>query len=126
MPLTRISMKKGTSAEYRKAIVSGVYEAMRETFNVPENDIFMLIHQHDDDEFHCDPNYLNIHRTDQMVVIQITVSNTRNIEQKKALFSAIAANLTKKPGLRPEDVFINLLETPKENWSFGLGIAQYA
>jgi 4-oxalocrotonate tautomerase len=126
MPLTRISMKKGTSAEYRKAIVSSIYEAMRDTFNVPENDIFMLMHQHDDDEFHCDPNYLGIHRSDQLIVIQITVSNTRNIEQKQALFAAIAANLTKNPGLRPEDVFINLLEVPKENWSFGSGLAQYA
>jgi 4-oxalocrotonate tautomerase len=126
MPLTRISLKKGTSASYRKAIVSGIYEAMRATFNVPENDIFMLVHQHEDDEFHCDPSYLGIQRSDQLVVIQATVSNTRNIEQKKALFAAIVANLTKNPGLRAEDVFINLLEVPKENWSFGFGIAQYA
>jgi 4-oxalocrotonate tautomerase len=126
MPFTRISLKKGTSAAYRKAIVSSIYEAMRETFNVPENDIFMLIHQHDDDEFHCDPSYMGVERSDRLVVIQITVSNTRNIDQKKALFAGIAANLAKSPGLRMEDIFINLLEVPKENWSFGLGLAQYA
>ncbi|HXA46461.1 MAG TPA: tautomerase family protein [Burkholderiaceae bacterium] len=126
MPLTRISLRKGTSSDYRKAIVSGIYEAMRETFNVPENDIFMLVHQHEEDEFHCDPSYMNIQRSDQLVIIQATVSNTRNVDQKKALFAAIVANLTKNPGLRPEDVFINLLEVPKENWSFGHGMAQYA
>jgi phenylpyruvate tautomerase PptA (4-oxalocrotonate tautomerase family) len=126
MPLVRISLKKGRSTEYRKAIVAGIYDAMRETFNVPENDKFVLIHQHDDDEFDCSPDYLGIHRTDQLVVIQITANNTRNVEQKKAFFSAIAANLAKSPGIRPEDVFINLVEVAKENWSFGLGVAQYA
>ena len=126
MPLTRISMKKGTSANYRKAIMDGLYEAMRETFNVPENDRFMLIHQHDEDEFDFGADYLGIHRSDRLVVIQLTVNNTRTVEQKKALFAAIAARLTANPGLRPEDIFINLIEVEKENWSFGHGLAQYA
>jgi len=126
MPLVRISMKKGTSTAYRQAIVTGIYQAMRETFNVPENDRFVLLHQHDDDEFDCDPGYMGIVRTGQLVIIQITANNTRNVEQKKALYGAIVANLARDPGIRPEDVFINLVEVLKENWSFGLGLAQYA
>ena len=126
MPLARISIKKGRSADYRKAIGDGIYEAMRETFNVPENDRFILLHQHDDDEFDCDPGYLGIRRTDNLVLIQITASNTRGIEQKKALYAAIATRLAASPGIRSEDVFINLVEVQKENWSFGLGLAQYA
>ncbi len=126
MPLTRISLKRGTSVEYRKAIMSGVYEAMRETFNVPEDDRFMIVTQHDEGEFEFGADYLNIHRSDQLVIIQLTVSNTRTVEQKKALFAAIAAKLTSNPGLRPEDIFINLVEVVKENWSFGFGLAQYA
>jgi phenylpyruvate tautomerase PptA (4-oxalocrotonate tautomerase family) len=119
-------MKKGATALYRKAIMDGIYEAMRETFNVPADDRFMLLHQHDDDEFDCDPGYMGIRRTENLVVLQITVSNTRGIEQKKALYAAIAARLAANPGIRPEDVFINLVEVQKENWSFGLGLAQYA
>lgn len=126
MPLVRISMKKGTSAAYRKALVTGIYEAMRETFNVPENDRFALLHQHDDDEFDCDANYMGVHRTDRLIMLQITVSNTRNIEQKKALYAAIVARLAQNPGVGADDVFINLIEVAKENWSFGLGLAQYA
>jgi phenylpyruvate tautomerase PptA (4-oxalocrotonate tautomerase family) len=126
MPLVRISMKKGTSAAYRKAIASGIYQAMRETFNVPENDKFILFHQHDEDEFDCDAGYLGIQRTNQLVIIQITANNTRTVEQKKALYAAIAANLARDPGMRMEDVFISLVEVAKENWSFGLGLAQYA
>jgi phenylpyruvate tautomerase PptA (4-oxalocrotonate tautomerase family) len=119
-------MKKGTTAPYRKAIMDGLYAAMRETFNVPEEDRFMVIHQHDDDEFDYGANYFNIARSDKLVLIQLTVSNTRTVEQKKALFAAIVANLTANPGLRPEDIFINLVEVVKENWSFGYGLAQYA
>ena len=65
-------------------------------------------------------------RSDDVVFIQITANNTRGLEQKKALFARIAQLLGESPGLRPEDVFINIVEVAKENWSFGHGLAQYA
>jgi phenylpyruvate tautomerase PptA (4-oxalocrotonate tautomerase family) len=126
MPLTRISLRRGKPPEYRKAIMDGLYEAMRETFNVPEDDRFMSVTQHDADEFLYGAHYLGIERSDDLVLIQLTVSNTRTVEQKKALFAAIAKKLGDNPGVRPQDVFINLVEVAKENWSFGNGIAQYA
>jgi phenylpyruvate tautomerase PptA (4-oxalocrotonate tautomerase family) len=126
MPLTRIALRKGKSAQYRKAILDGVYDAMRETFNVPEDDRFMMITQHDEDEFLYGKHFLGIDRGDDLVIIQLTVSNTRTVEQKKALFARIAEKLGQNPGLRPQDVFINLVEVAKENWSFGHGEAQYA
>jgi hypothetical protein len=33
--------------------------------------------------------------------------------------------LAESPGVRPEDVMINLVEVLPENWSFGHGEAQY-
>ena len=78
------------------------------------------------DSFDYGPDYLGIARSDDLVIIQLTVSNTRTLDQKKALFARISANLTESPGLRPEDIFINLVEVPKENWSFGHGVAHYA
>ena len=126
MPLTRISLRRGSTAAHRKAILDGVYLAMRETFNVPEDDRFMLVSEHDADDFSYGADYLGIHRGDDLVIIQLTVSNTRNTAQKKALFARIAARLSKDPGLRPEDIFINLVEVAPENWSFGHGVAQYA
>jgi 4-oxalocrotonate tautomerase len=126
MPLTRISLRKGKSPEYRKAIVEGVYLALRQTFDVPEDDLFMVVDEHDDDGFFYGATYLDIPRSDDLVIIQLTVSNTRGIDQKKALFRRIVELLTERPGLRPEDVFINLVEVQKENWSFGHGVAQYA
>jgi len=126
MPLVRITLRRGKSSAHLAALRNGVYQAMRETFNVPENDRFILISQHDADEFDYDPGYLGIARSDDLVIVQITCNTGRTVEMKQALYRSIANNLAADPGLRPEDVFINLVETSKENWSFGNGIAQYA
>ena len=126
MPLTRVSLRHGKSAPYRKAVLDGVYAAMRETFEVPEGDRFMLVTEHDESGFVYGRSYLGIERTDDLVIIQLTVSNTRSVAQKQALFARIVEKLEKNPGIRPQDVFINLVEVAKENWSFGKGEAQYA
>ena len=125
MPLVRVSLRKGKPAAYRKAILDGIYEAMISTFNVPNEDRFMVINEHDEPDFSYSPTYFNIARTDDLILIQLTVSNTRGVEQKKALFRKIVDNLKASPGVRPEDVFINLVEVDPANWSFGHGIAQY-
>src|SRR5919108_4327851 len=77
MPLSRISLKKGKSPQYRQAILDGVYQAMRETFDVPEDDRFMIVTEHVDGDFVYGSHYLGIDRTDDLVIIQLTVSNTR-------------------------------------------------
>ncbi len=125
MPLVRVSLRRGKPAAYRKAILDGIYQAMISTFNVPNEDRFMVINEHDEPDFSYSPTYFNIARTDDLILIQLTVSNTRNVEQKKALFRRIVENLKASPGVRPEDVFINLVEVDPANWSFGHGIAQY-
>lgn len=124
MPLTRVSLRRGKPPAYRQAILEGLYLAMRETFNVPEGDRFMTISEHDEDGFVYDPNYLGIRRSDDLVMFQLTVSNTRPIEQKKQLYRRIVEHLTRNPGLRAEDILINLVEVLPENWSFGNGEAQ--
>jgi 4-oxalocrotonate tautomerase len=126
MPLTRVSLRAGKPPAYRKAILDGIYRGMRETFDVPDEDRFMVISEHEEDNFSYSADYLGIERTDDMVLIQLTVSNTRTVEKKKALYRKIVENLTTDPGLRPEDIFINLVEVLPENWSFGHGVAQYA
>lgn len=126
MPLVHISLRSGKPAAYRQAIFDGVYQAMRETFNVPEDDQFMVMTEHDAANFRYGASYLDVARSDDLVFIQITANNTRTIEQKKALFRRIAERLGEAPGVRPEDVFINLVEVARENWSLGHGVAQYA
>ena len=125
MPLVSIDLRRGKSAEYRKAICDGVYRAMRETFNVPEDDRFMVINEHEAGNLVYAKSYLGISHTDDIVIIQITANDTRTVEQKQAFFAKIAALLSESPGIRKEDIFISIVEVKKENWSFGNGIAQY-
>jgi 4-oxalocrotonate tautomerase len=126
MPLTRISLRRGKPAAYKRTVMTEVYEATRETFDVPEDDRFMTIIEHDEETFLFGRRYLGIERSDDLVMIQMTVSNTRTTEKKKALYRRIVERLAASPGIRREDVFINLVEVTKENWSFGNGEAQYA
>ena len=125
MPLVRIDIRKGKDATYRQEIGRVVYEAMVGV-GVPQKDRFQIIAEHDADNFIFDPDYLDIERTGDLVIIQITWNEGRTVEQKKALYKSIAEGLAKSPGIRVEDVFINLVEVKRENWSFGKGIAQYA
>lgn len=126
MPFVRISLREGKPPAYVRAIADGVYEAMLATINVPAGDRFQVITEHLADGLIYDPGYLGIRRTDDVVFIQITLNQGRSLELKKAFYARIAENLTKNPGMRKEDVLVNLVEVPKENWSFGNGIAQYA
>lgn len=126
MPLTRVNVMRGKPAAYRQSILDGIYRAMRDVFEVPEEDRFMTITEHDAADFSYSANYLGINRSEDLVMIQITANNTRALPQKQALYRRIVENLKENPGVRPEDVLINLVEVARENWSFGNGIAQYA
>jgi len=125
MPLIHISLRAGKPEAYRQAIFDSLYRAMREALNVPEDDQFMTITEHDAANFRYG-NAFGVVRSDDLVFIQITVFDTRTAEQKKVLFRRIAALLGERPGIRPEDVFVNILDAAKENWSVGQGLAQFA
>jgi 4-oxalocrotonate tautomerase len=125
MPLLHISLRAGKPEGYRQAIFDSLYRAMREALDVPEDDQFMTLTEHDAANFRYGNAY-GVVRSADVVYIQITVFNTRTLEQKKALFRRIAELLGESPGIRPEDVFVNVLESAKENWSVGHGLAQFA
>jgi len=126
MPFIQISLRAGKPSAYRQALCDGVYEAMRETFNVPADDQFMTVSEHDATNFRYGASYLDVARSDNLVFIQITANATRSADQKKALYQCIAERLGANPGVRPEDVFVNIVEVAPENWSLGHGLAQYA
>ncbi|MGO4377114.1 tautomerase family protein [Pseudoduganella sp. RAF53_2] len=125
MPLVHINLRKGKSREYIKAVADGVHQALAESYNVPADDRFQLIRQYDADEFIYDADYLGVHRTDDLVIIQITAGSWRDTETKQRLYQTIVANLTRATGIRAEDVFVSLVGVGKDDWSFGNGQAQY-
>ena len=126
MPLVRISLLKGKPASYRRKVGDAVHQALVETIDVPSKDRFQIITEHDPEDFVFDREYLGIARSRDLVIIQATLSAGRSLSLKRTLYQAIARRLHAAVGLRGEDVWINLVEVAKENWSFGNGIASYA
>jgi 4-oxalocrotonate tautomerase len=126
MPLVRISLVKGKPEAYRRKVGDAVHRALVEAIGVPPLDRFQLLTEHEPGDLVYDSNYLGIVRTSDLVIVQITLSTGRTLEQKRALYRRIAGNLGAAVGLRPQDAWINLVEVAKENWSFGNGVASYA
>ena len=127
MPLARIDVADETSAETVAAIGDVVYEAMVQLANVPEHDRFQIINRHAQDELiYPAAGYLGITYTSQIVFIQVTWNAGRSIEVKKAFYKAIADGVHARTGLRKQDVWINLIDVKREDWSFGNGEMQYA
>ena len=126
MPLVRIDLARGKSTEFRKTLGEIIYRAMRETINVPENDKFQIFNEHPPEDLNMADNYLGNTYSEDILIIQITMNAGRTVEMKKAFFKRIADDIHAQLKLRKDDVFINLVECVKENWSFGGGIAQYA
>lgn len=125
MPLVRISHAAGKPTAYADALSQGVHDAMVATFNVPRGDVFQVITEHAAG-LRVTPSFLGIDHGQEQVIVQITCSHGRTLEQKKALYAEIVRRLSENPGVPADDVIINLVETARENWSFGRGLAQYA
>ena len=126
MPLVRVDLLRGKPADYRRLAGEIIYQAMRSTINVPENDHFQILTEHEPGDLVFSPDYVGIHRTDDCIFIQVVLNEGRSLEQKRAFYKAVADGLHTRLGLRREDVFIVLVEVKKENWSFGNGEATYA
>jgi 4-oxalocrotonate tautomerase len=125
MPLVRISLLRGKGEGFGRKVGEVVYQAMVETLNVPLKDRFQVITEHGPESLVFDREYLDIPRSDGFIAIQVTLTEGRSIEAKKAFYSSVAQGLRRQLDVRPQDVFINLVEVKMENWSFGNGIAQY-
>ena len=127
MPLVRISVPQGKSVEYRRAIGDVIYDTTIAVLDVPKNNRFHIISEHAATDLIIDPTYLGIDRSENAIIIQITLNEGRaTLERKKIYYKAIADGLHARLGMRQEDVIINLIEVKKENWSLGNGEAQYA
>jgi len=126
MPLVRVSLVEGKSGDYKMKIGDVIHHAMVDKINCPQQDRFQLFTEHSKENFFCTPEYLGIKYSDNLIIIQITLNEGRSVELKKSLFQAIANGLRSALSVDIQDVFINLIEVKKENWSFGNGVAQYA
>jgi phenylpyruvate tautomerase PptA (4-oxalocrotonate tautomerase family) len=124
MPLARIDLVEGKSAEYRRTIADVVYDQMIKQLGVPE-DRFQVITEHKIENFLYDPDYLGIHRSENCVFIQLDTLAGATPEQKAGFYKAVVDELHEKLYLRREDVFFNLFTVAAADWSMGNGIATY-
>ncbi|HKE40323.1 MAG TPA: tautomerase family protein [Casimicrobiaceae bacterium] len=124
MPLVRIDLPQSIDAETAQRIGETINKVMIEVINVPAGDKFQIITRHPPEGRNLTSEYLGIHYSSNMVLIQITLNQGRTVEMKKTFYRRVADDVAKL-GLRKQDVFINLVEVPKENWSFGNGEMQY-
>jgi 4-oxalocrotonate tautomerase len=115
MPLTTISLRTGTSPEYRRAIADSIHQAMIDALGIPADDRFLLVLEHAPENMIQDLVFFDIERSDRSVFIQIVV-NQRPVAQKQALYGLIVDNLASTPGIRAEDIFIGVVEVARENW----------
>jgi 4-oxalocrotonate tautomerase len=127
MPLARINISKNASPEKIRIISDVIYEAMINVASVPAHDKFQIITRHNADELvYPAEGYLGNDYTPEIVFIQITWNAGRSIEVKKAFYKAVAEGIHLKAGVRLQDVWINLIDVQREDWSFGNGDMQYA
>lgn len=125
MPLARIDMPAGTSAQYKRYVSDVIYEAIVGVLKAPDGDRFHVITEHQPETLFIDRHFLGIERSDAAMIIQVTLREGRSNEVKQAFFKFIADGLHERVGIRREDVIINLVEDTLGDWSFGNGVAQY-
>jgi phenylpyruvate tautomerase PptA (4-oxalocrotonate tautomerase family) len=125
LPLIRIDLRKGKPAVYRRAIGDSVHQALVEAYNVPADDRFQVIAEHDEDGLIYDAHYLGIERSEDVVFIHVTAGKWRDVQIKQKFYKRLVELLSVRPGLRPEDVQVVISSNDKEDWSFGNGLASY-
>ena len=126
MPIARIDIRREASAELVRVVSDAVYKAMVGIANVPVNDKFQVVNRHAADEIiYPADGYLGLTYSPNLIIIQVTWVSGRSIEVKRKFFHQVADEIHAKGGVRKEDVWINLVDTGKEDWSFGNGEMQY-
>ncbi|WP_343713674.1 tautomerase family protein [Inquilinus sp.] len=123
MPLTRISLARGKSPDYLRALSDSLHRTLVEAFEVPPDDRFQIIHQHEPGEMVFDRSYLGGPRSDDFVLFQVTAGRPRSTATKAAFFQRLVERLAEAPGLRPEDVMVVISTTGIDDWSFSGGVA---
>ena len=123
MPLIHVYLEEGKSEAYLQAVSDGIHEALLETWGIPLDDRFQILHEKKASHFRIDRKMWGVDRSNDVVLLHITTS-PRTKEMKLAFYKRLPQILNDKVNLRPEDVFISLVENQREDWSFGLGVAQ--
>ncbi|MEJ5914266.1 tautomerase family protein [Pseudokineococcus sp. 1T1Z-3] len=124
MPLVRIDVTQGRSPQELRQLADVVQEVMEDVFAAPPRDRYQVVTEHPAGQVICQDTGLGLERTDDLVVLQV-FQQGRTQEQKKALYATLAQRLQERCGLAPSDLVVSLTANDPEDWSFGMGRAQF-
>ena len=127
MPLVHVTLRKGKSSEFLQKVGNAIHDALVEHAKIPAEDRFQIFHEVEAANIVADPSFAGsnrVSRSDAMLIIQITLNEGRTDPVKSALYADIASRLA-AIDVRPDDVFINLVEVKKQNWSMAAGVMTY-
>jgi phenylpyruvate tautomerase PptA (4-oxalocrotonate tautomerase family) len=124
MPLIRVDVIEGRSEEELKALLDAAHRAMLAAFCVPERDRYQILTEHPRTCMIVEDTGLGLTHSDKLVVVQVT-SRKRKKKQKEAFYRLLCEELERACGIPPSDVMVSIVENDDEDWSFGMGRAQF-
>ncbi len=124
MPLVRIDMIEGRKADEIKSLLDAIHRSLVAAFKIPPRDRYQIVHEHPASHFIVEDTGLEIPRTRNCIVIQIT-SRPRGRDQKISFYKLLCSELETACGLAPSDVMVSMVTNSDEDWSFGNGRAQF-
>jgi hypothetical protein len=127
MPLAKIHVLENRYDEHRLSNVSkAVQEALISILKIPTDDFFQIIHALPRNRFLHTPSFVGMKYSDDFIVLEVAFIFGRPKETRLALLKELNARIVANAGISPDDLMIQLVEAPGENFSFGQGLAQRA
>ena len=124
MPLLRFDLIEGRSDAELKTLLDAAHRAMLAAFKVPERDRYQIVDEHKPSRMIVEDTGLDIPRTENVVVVTV-ITRPRGKEAKQTFYRLLVEELQKSCGIAPSDVMVSMVENTDEDWSFGLGRAQF-
>jgi phenylpyruvate tautomerase PptA (4-oxalocrotonate tautomerase family) len=121
MPFIRTLVPRGTASTRKQAIVMGIHQALIDAIGMPKDELFNAVAEYSPDDFFYDRTFNGIARSDNLVVVELTMRRGRSDAMKRDLYARIAANLERDAQVSPRDVFIFTHENDYSDWSVGNG-----
>ncbi len=111
MAQIKVFARRQTIERHRAALSQAIHQAVMQALAYPAEKRFHRFIGLDPDDF--------LHpgdRSENYLVVEISMFEGRSAEAKKALIRGIFANVTEATGIAAQDVEITIFETPRGNW----------
>ncbi|EIE3038196.1 tautomerase family protein [Escherichia coli] len=122
MPTFHVHIAAQTfSSEEKRALADALNLALHEAMDTPLEDRFIIISEHNDDEFYIHPTFPDMKRSGKRMLVTVTIGISRTIEQKRKLVELVTRYAVEKTGVSQDDISLLIYTIPLENMSFGGG-----